>query len=98
MKIGDVIVRGVRYESKAREFLEVHSARFPKLEEIVRGWAFRLARDPTKGAVHLPDTDPLQYVIRTPSLSLPGVPVLTFRYWCDDELVYIVNIRMLESK
>jgi hypothetical protein len=64
---------------------------FPRIDDVITGWSFRLARDPEKGALRIAGTEPAQYVIRTPTIPMSRFS-LTLRYTVSEGLITHIKL------
>lgn len=78
----------------AEKFIEDNND-ISSLKDAITGWSFRLAREPTRGAFHLTETNPPIYIIRTP--IIPAInKSLTIKYHVTNNEVHIINIKINE--
>lgn len=88
-------LRTVRESPKVQGVFQYLERKSPRFEQLWDGWSWRLARDPFTDATPVPNTSPQEYLIKTPPLSIYGVPhTLTFRYTVTNEVVDLIDVRM----
>ena len=66
---------------------------FPRIEEIIDGWKWRLAREPESG-YRLPGHNPATYLMRSAGAPELGIPSITFLYRFDEDRVDLLRVRI----
>jgi hypothetical protein len=89
--------RHVEYADGIEDQLRLIEVQFPRVRQVLAGWAWRLARDPEIGRPVILDLDTAETddhlrVIRTPSTE-ESIPVLAIKYYYDDEWLEILTLR-----
>jgi hypothetical protein len=88
-----VSFRSVAYEDVVTKKLEdpKTNKKFPRLEDLWRGFEWRLARDPGIG-VPVPGSVPTLCVVKTRDSSVPGVPTVLVLYTFDTTVITVLDV------
>ena len=85
-------MRTIREEKPVSQAIEEAKAKYPRIEEIYEGLAWRLAREPEVG-YQLPNVSPPTFIYKIQP-TLTDQPAISVLYRYSDDLVEILAIRI----
>lgn len=89
----------IRESVKAQAEIDRLTKKYPRFQDWwVRGWSWRLARDPYADATSIPEINPKTYLLKTsPRHAQWGFPfTLTFMYTVGENEIDLIEIRFVE--
>lgn len=91
-------MRTVRESPQTFNAIEYLRKRTPRFDQLWDGWIWRLSHSPFIGATLVPGTNPQVYLIKSsPLLNVYGFGfTITFKYTVTDDLVNLVDVRIID--